>query len=153
MTITITALGSRGDVQPIIQAPSSAPAQCMVALVLTSMHSPGSATAAARNPCCDAGFPTRGCPSAALRAGVLPIAVPFFLDQPFWAARVQAPGVGPDPTPLRKLDTDRLATVIRRALTDSAMRARSARLGELLNPKRGVESGVTLIEAAMMGAA
>jgi sterol 3beta-glucosyltransferase len=36
-----------------------------------------------------------------LRAGIPTVVVPFFTDQPFWARRVAALGVGPAPIPRR----------------------------------------------------
>ena len=44
-----------------------------------------------------------GTTGAGLRAGVPSIVVPFTMDQPFWASRVHALGVGPKPIPRPKL--------------------------------------------------
>jgi UDP:flavonoid glycosyltransferase YjiC (YdhE family) len=88
-----------------------------------------------------------GTTGAALRAGVPSIVVPLGFDQPFWAGRVQALGVGPRPISRRRLTARRLADAIRTATTDGAMRARAARLGAALRAERGVETAVAAIEA------
>jgi sterol 3beta-glucosyltransferase len=86
-----------------------------------------------------------GTTGAGLRAGVPNIVVPFTADQPFWAARVREMGAGPEPIPLRKLTTDRLAAAIDQALNDQALRARCRALGEKIDAEDGVERAVELI--------
>jgi sterol 3beta-glucosyltransferase len=88
-----------------------------------------------------------GTTGAALRAGVPSIVVPLGFDQPFWAGRVQALGVGPRPISRRRLTATRLADAIGTATTDEGMRARAASLGAALRAERGVETAVAAIEA------
>lgn len=49
---------------------------------------------------------------AAVRAGVVPVIVPFIADQPFWAARLHARGLSPAPIPQRRLTAARLAAAL-----------------------------------------
>lgn len=72
--------------------------------------------------------------------------VPFTMDQPFWAARVAALGVGPEPIPRARLTSARLARAIERALADDALRERAARLGALLRAEDGVSAAVSVLE-------
>lgn len=90
-----------------------------------------------------------GTTAAALRAGVPSINVPFFIDQPFWADRVRALGVGPNPIPLRKLNEARLTSAISRAVTDQSMRERCLAMRARLAEENGVEAAVEVIETAL----
>lgn len=58
-----------------------------------------------------------GTTAAGLRAGVPAVTVPMYGDQPFWAARVTALGIGPRPIPLRRLTAPALAAALRDATT------------------------------------
>lgn len=58
-----------------------------------------------------------GTTAAGLRAGVPAISVPMIGDQPFWAARVAALGIGPRPIPFRRLTVPALAAALRDATT------------------------------------
>ena len=58
-----------------------------------------------------------GTTAAGLRAGVPAIGVPMIGDQPFWAARLAALGIGPRPIPLRRLTAPALAAALRDATT------------------------------------
>lgn len=87
-----------------------------------------------------------GTTGAALRAGVPSIVIPFGVDQPFWASRVLALGVGPQPLPPRGLTTDKLATAISIAVADDEMRRRAARLGALISAEDGVGVAVGLLD-------
>jgi sterol 3beta-glucosyltransferase len=86
-----------------------------------------------------------GTTAEALRAGVPAVAVPHTGDQPIWAARVAALGVGPRPVPRTKLTVDRLADAIRTAATDQPMRLRAAELGGKLRAEDGVAKAVDTI--------
>jgi sterol 3beta-glucosyltransferase len=66
------------------------------------------------------------------------VAVPFFADQTFWARRVAALGVGPEPIPRRRLNAGRLAGAIVQATTDAALQRRAAELGQRIRAERGV---------------
>lgn len=88
-----------------------------------------------------------GTTAAGLAAGVPSIVTPFFGDQPFWAQRVVALGVGPKPIPRKTLTVDRLAEAIRTAVTDTAMRQRAAVLGVAIRAEDGVARAVEVIGA------
>lgn len=83
-----------------------------------------------------------GTTGAALRAGIPAVVVPFSADQPFWAARVAALGVGPPSIPRRHLTRDRLADALRRTVADRPMQARAADLGARIRDEDGVAAAV-----------
>lgn len=87
-----------------------------------------------------------GTTGAALTAGVPSIVVPFAVDQPFWASRVAALGVGPAPIPRRALTARRLADAIQQALDDDAMAERARALGATLEEEDGVAAACAVIE-------
>jgi UDP:flavonoid glycosyltransferase YjiC (YdhE family) len=74
------------------------------------------------------------------------IVVPFGVDQPFWGSRVERLGAGPKPIPRAKLTEQRLADALARTVTDEAMRARAAELGETLRGEDGVASAVAIFD-------
>jgi sterol 3beta-glucosyltransferase len=87
-----------------------------------------------------------GTTGAGLRAGVPSVLVPHAGDQPLWARRVTELGVGPRPTPRRRLTAERLAAAITSAVTDKDMRARAAALGERIRAEDGVGRAIGIIE-------
>jgi UDP:flavonoid glycosyltransferase YjiC (YdhE family) len=89
--------------------------------------------------------------AAAIQAGVPSIVVPFYADQPFWAARVESLGVGPSPIPERKLTAERLAEAIQRAAADEGIRRKAAELGERIRAEDGVGTAVRIVDRAMDG--
>jgi UDP:flavonoid glycosyltransferase YjiC (YdhE family) len=86
-----------------------------------------------------------GTTGAGLRAGVPSIVVPFGGDQPFWAQRVKALGVGPDPIPRGRLTAARLAHAMRVAVTDEPMRKRAVELGETICAEDGIGNAVRIV--------
>ncbi len=92
-----------------------------------------------------------GTTGAGLRAGVPGIVVPFGGDQPFWARRVEALGVGPAPIPRKRLTADRLARAMRIAATDDAMRKRADALGETIRAEDGVGNAVRIFNQIIDG--
>lgn len=87
-----------------------------------------------------------GTTAAALRAGKPSVVVPFFGDQPFWAARLHALGVAPKPIPPKRLRAGPLAAALARATGDRDMRARAAAIGQQIGSEDGVAKAVVLIE-------
>lgn len=83
-----------------------------------------------------------GTTAAALRSGVPSIVIPFITDQPFWGHRVTQLGVSPKPIPKKKLTVERLATAIRTAVEDEAMRQRAAVLGQKIRSEDGIYQAV-----------
>jgi sterol 3beta-glucosyltransferase len=87
-----------------------------------------------------------GTTSMGLWAGVPSIVTPFMGDQPFWGQRVYELGVGPKPIPRRRLTVDRMAESIRMAVSDTAMREKATRLGQLIRAENGIARAVAVIE-------
>jgi UDP:flavonoid glycosyltransferase YjiC (YdhE family) len=85
-----------------------------------------------------------GTTGAGLRAGVPSIVTPFVADQPNWAGRIEALGVGPRPIPFRELTADLLGDAIRQAISDTAMRQRASDLGEQIRSEDGIGTTVDL---------
>ncbi|MDD7834490.1 glycosyltransferase [Paenarthrobacter sp. AB444] len=56
-----------------------------------------------------------GTTAAGFRAGVPAVAVPVYTDQPLWASRIAALGVGPRPLPHKTLTPERLGEAIAKA--------------------------------------
>jgi UDP:flavonoid glycosyltransferase YjiC (YdhE family) len=88
-----------------------------------------------------------GTTAASIRAGVPSIIVPFFGDQPFWADRVSALGVGIAPLARKTLNGAQLAGAIDRALRNVELRTKATALGERVRAEDGVTHAVGLIEA------
>jgi sterol 3beta-glucosyltransferase len=78
-----------------------------------------------------------GTTGAALRAGVPSVVAPFFADQPFWAGRVAALGVGPEPIPQGALTAEGLARAIDWT-GEPAARRRAAAVGAIVRAEDGV---------------
>ncbi len=87
-----------------------------------------------------------GTTAAGLRAGIPAIVTPFFGDQPFWGQRVFELGVGPKPIPRQRLTVDRLAESIHQVISETIIREKAARLGELIRAENGIARAVAVIE-------
>ncbi|GIG87247.1 glycosyltransferase [Plantactinospora endophytica] len=87
-----------------------------------------------------------GTTAAGLRAGVPAVPVPILADQPFWAARLAALGVGPAVLPFRRLDEARLADAIRAAVAGPDFRHRSRRLADRLSTEDGAGAVVAAVD-------
>jgi UDP:flavonoid glycosyltransferase YjiC (YdhE family) len=94
-----------------------------------------------------------GTTAAALRAGKPSFVTPFIADQFFWSWRLEKCGVAPTAVRQEKLTAEDLARGLERVLGDGAMRARAARLGELIRQEDGVGVAAEVIEAAARGEA
>ncbi len=86
-----------------------------------------------------------GTAAEALRSGTPSVAVPFFGEQRFWAARLHELGVAPAPIPRRELTAKKLAAAIEAAAGDAEIHARAARLGECIRAEDGVGEAVRVI--------
>ncbi len=87
-----------------------------------------------------------GSTGAGLRAGVPSLITPVAADQYAWAEQVVKSGVGPPVPDLKSLTAVKLAGAIRTAVSDSAMRARAAQMGETIRAEDGVARAVDIIE-------
>jgi sterol 3beta-glucosyltransferase len=92
-----------------------------------------------------------GTSAAGLRSGVPSIVTPYAVDQLFWAQRVESLGVGPKSVSYHSLTAEKLAGMIRQAVTDTAMRERAADFGRRINAERGVDRAVEIISAYFAG--
>ncbi|OGQ09703.1 MAG: hypothetical protein A2138_09615 [Deltaproteobacteria bacterium RBG_16_71_12] len=81
-----------------------------------------------------------GTTHAALRAGLPAVVCHFLVDQPYWARRLMALGVGAR-VPYRRLTADRLTHVLR-PLLDPAVKARAAALGSALHAEDGAATAL-----------
>ena len=88
-----------------------------------------------------------GTASSALLAGVPSLAVPFFSDQPFWARRIAALGLSPQPIPKKELSPEKLASGIQEILSNQEMRERSRKIGAQIRSEQGVDRAIALIQA------
>ncbi len=86
-----------------------------------------------------------GTTHTAARAGIPQVVIPFFADQPFWARRVNAVGIGPAPLPRSRLAVGSLAERIGSAVAPGHS-ARARALSRILADEHGVEAAVAVIE-------
>jgi sterol 3beta-glucosyltransferase len=84
-----------------------------------------------------------GTTGAALQAGVPSVVVPFAVDQPFWAQRVEALGVAGKSIPRRKLNVDNLVASLQQVLGDNKIQQTALRLGEKIRSENGVANAVS----------
>jgi sterol 3beta-glucosyltransferase len=86
-----------------------------------------------------------GTTAAGLRAGKPTVICPFMADQPFWGRLVYQQGLGPEPIPQSKLNADRLADAIHKAVNDQTIQHRAAEMGEKIRAEDGVARAVEII--------
>jgi hypothetical protein len=86
-----------------------------------------------------------GTTAAGLRAGLPTVVVPFFGDQFFWGRIVADAGAGPEPIPIRRLDSDDLTAAFD-ACRRPQIRERASELGARLRATDGAELAVRSIE-------
>lgn len=86
-----------------------------------------------------------GTTAEGLRAGVPSVILPFMMDQPFWGRRVSILGVGPEPIPMKKLTSDKLAHAIQTTILEPEVRQAAACLGETIRAEDGVGNAVGVI--------
>jgi UDP:flavonoid glycosyltransferase YjiC (YdhE family) len=86
-----------------------------------------------------------GTMAACLRAGVPPVVIPFFGDQPFWASRFYTLGLTPQPIPQKRLTAERLAQAISIATGDEALRMRVKAMSERIRAEDGVGLAVEIV--------
>jgi len=87
-----------------------------------------------------------GTTASAFRAGKPQVVVPYFGDQPFWGARVEALNVGPTPLPQKRLTSKKLASAIRAATKDKSMLSHANSIRLKLAEEDGVASAIQTIE-------
>ncbi len=87
-----------------------------------------------------------GTTAAGLRAGVPAVPVPVMLDQSFWASRLTALGVSPGRVPFRRLSAQRLASAIRKAVSDRRFRDRARQLSAVIQAEDGAGRVLSAVE-------
>jgi UDP:flavonoid glycosyltransferase YjiC (YdhE family) len=90
-----------------------------------------------------------GTTAEGLRAGVPGVIVPFIFDQPFWAARLQAAGLGMAPLPHKSLTPEKLAAAISRAVSDPDLRRRAQACGQAIRAEDGAANAVRVVRQAL----
>lgn len=90
-----------------------------------------------------------GTTSAALRAGIPQIVIPFMADQPFWGSRVHAIGVAPKPIRVNQLSVDRMVRAMAEA-ESKAILERAQAASQRIGSEDGVMNAVKLIESYAM---
>ena len=90
-----------------------------------------------------------GTAMAALAAGTPSVPVPFLQDEPFWAWRLHDLGVAPPPIDPVLLTAPALASAMRAALDDTAIRSRAAELGQAMRAEDGLATAVRLVDEAL----
>jgi sterol 3beta-glucosyltransferase len=78
-----------------------------------------------------------GTTAAGLRLGVPTVSVPMITDQPFWASRVTALGVGPKAVPYKSLSAQSLGAAIHDAVTRGSYRSRAREVAAQLAGEDG----------------
>jgi sterol 3beta-glucosyltransferase len=86
-----------------------------------------------------------GTTAAGLRAGLPTVVVPFFGDQFFWGRIVADAGAGPEPIPIRRLNSENLMAAFD-ACRRPQIRERASELGVRLRATDGVELAVQSVE-------
>lgn len=79
-----------------------------------------------------------GTTAIGIALGVPTVIVPFFGDQPWWAAMIYRAGAGPEAVPFKKLTSDSLAANIKKAL-EPGMQARARELAEKIKGENGTK--------------
>jgi sterol 3beta-glucosyltransferase len=87
-----------------------------------------------------------GTTAAGLRSGVPSIPVPYAADQFFWAERVHALGLGPKPVSYHELTAEKLAEMIRQAVSDPELRRKAAAFGQRIVAEDGVTKAIEYIK-------
>ncbi|MBG0567810.1 glycosyltransferase family 1 protein [Actinoplanes sp. NEAU-A11] len=92
-----------------------------------------------------------GTAAAGLRAGVPAVPVPFMVDQPFWAQRLQGLGVAPEVIPFRRLSADRLAGALTEAAGRPDYRRRAADVAARIAREDGAAGVLRVLEQLPRG--
>ena len=87
-----------------------------------------------------------GTVAAGLRAGKPAFITPFSFAQPWWAARLKDLGLGPAPTPAKKLSAQNLAERIDEIATRKSYHARAGEISEKIAAENGARQAVQAIE-------
>ncbi len=86
-----------------------------------------------------------GTTAAGLRAGQPTLICPFLSDQPFWAKRIEALGVGPRPLPPHRWTVERLAHTFCRLTETPGYARRAQQISQVINSEDGLSLAVEII--------
>lgn len=86
-----------------------------------------------------------------VRAGVPSVIVPYIEEQAIWAKTLHQRGLATRPIGWRRATPRRLAAALREALSDAALRERTAAAGERLRAENGGARAVDVIEERLRG--
>jgi sterol 3beta-glucosyltransferase len=75
--------------------------------------------------------------AASLKAGKPTIVIPFMGDQTFWGEQVNKIGAGPKPVLFKYLNAEKLAGLIKEAVTNKSIIENAMRIGEVLQAENG----------------
>jgi len=89
-----------------------------------------------------------GTTAAGVRAGIPALVIPHIADQFYWGKQISELGVGPQPIPRTKLETNRLTAALKELIRNEQIRSRATELGKQIRSENGVENAVVLIEQA-----
>ena len=87
-----------------------------------------------------------GTTAAGIQAGCPTLVIPFGGDQPIWAQRVQALGIGPKAIARDKLTVSRLSKALTELTTTKKYRVAARELGERLRMENGAVTAANIIE-------
>jgi len=87
-----------------------------------------------------------GTTGSAVTAGVPNTAIPFSLDQTFWAKRLVQLGVGPAAPASRKIGVNELERIIRDATENAGYTTRAKAIAEKISMEDGINSTVNIIK-------
>jgi sterol 3beta-glucosyltransferase len=89
--------------------------------------------------------------TAAVRAGVPSVVVPFFFDQRFWGQTLQRRRLGPAPIPARRFSREALHAALAEIDATPHFARTLQRLGEQLAAEDGAATAAGILERAMEG--
>ena len=87
-----------------------------------------------------------GTTAAGIQAGCPTLIIPFGGDQPFWASRVKALGIGPKAIPRDKLTVSKLSRAFTDLTTTKKYRVAARELGERLRMEQGHVIAANIVE-------
>ncbi len=90
-----------------------------------------------------------GTTAQGFRSGVPCVICPFIGDQPGWAEKSVALGIGAPPVPRKRLTAERLAQSIRLAVNDPDLRENAEALARKLRDEDGVAVAIAAIEESL----
>jgi sterol 3beta-glucosyltransferase len=87
-----------------------------------------------------------GTTGAVFSAGIPATVIPFTMDQPFWASRVEALGCGPQAIPRKKLTAEKLAKAMVEMVSSKSIITRAREIGELIAQEDGVADAARVFD-------